>query len=217
MKKYWFTVSIILYLSLMSHTSWAAKAYVTDSFRISLRGGPSIDYKILKFLSSGQPVEVLESGEDWTRVQLLESDQGNVTGWVLSRYLITRVPWENQVMSLKQEKAALEEKLSLVEKELDKAMIHKQELALELEKNSKILGELQNRYEIIKQGAPDYLKLKAAYETTQKTIQTLVNENQGLKSSQMNKWFAMGALVLLCGLMIGLLVGRQQKKRSSYY
>ena len=217
MKKFWFTISIILGLSLMGQIGWAAKAYVTDSFKISLRGGPSIDYKILKFLSSGLPVEVLESEEGWTRVQLLESDQDNVTGWVLSRYLMTRIPWENQVMSLKQEKTELEKRLSLVEKELDEAMIHKQELALELEKNSKIFSELQNRYEIIKQGAPDYLKLKAAYETTQKTIQTLVNENQRLKSSQLNRWFAMGALVLLCGLMIGLLVGKQQKKRSSYY
>jgi len=217
MKRFWFTISAILALTLMGQISWAAKAYVTDSFRISLRGGPSIDYKILKFLSSGLPVEVLESEEGWTRVQLVEPAQDNLTGWVLSRYLITRIPWENQAISLKQEKAQLEKRLSLVEKELDKAMIYKQELTLELEKYSKNLRNLQDRYEIIKQGAPNYLNLKATYETAQKTIQTLVNENQRLKSSQMNRWFAMGALVLLCGLMIGLLVGRQQKKRSSYY
>ena len=217
MKKFWFTVSIILSLSLMGQISWAAKAYVTDSFRISLRGGPSIDYKILKFLTSGLPVDVLESEEGWTRVQLLEPAQDSITGWVLSRYLITRIPWENQAISLKREKAQLEKRLSLVEKELDKGMIHKQELTEELEKDSKTLSKLQDRYEIIKQGAPDYLNLKATYETAQKTIQTLVKENQRLKSSQMNRWFAMGALVLLCGLMIGLLVGRQQKKRSSYY
>ena len=217
MKRFWLTISAILTLSLMSQISWAAKAYVTDSFRISLRGGPSIDYKILKFLTSGLPVDVLESEEGWTRVQLLEPAQDSITGWVLSRYLITRIPWENQAISLKREKAQLEKRLSLVEKELDKGMIHKQELTEELEKDSKTLSKLQNRYEIIKQGAPDYLKLKAAYETTQKTIQTLVKENQRLRSSQLNRWFAMGALVLLCGLMIGLLVGRQQKKRSSYY
>ena len=217
MKKFWFTVSIILSLSLMGQISWAAKAYVTDSFRISLRGGPSIDYKILKFLTSGLPVDVLESEEGWTRVQLLEPAQDSITGWVLSRYLITRIPWENQAISLKREKAQLEKRLSLVEKELDKGMLHKQELTEELEKDSKNLRKLQDRYEIIKQGAPDYLNLKATYETAQKTIQTLVKENQRLRSSQLNRWFAMGALVLLCGLMIGLLVGRQQKKRSSYY
>ena len=217
MKRFCFTISAILALTLMGQISWAAKAYVSDSFRISLRGGPSIDYKILKFLTSGLPVEVLESEEGWTRVQLLEPGQDNQSGWVLSRYLMTRIPWENQVISLKQEKAQLEKRLSLIENELGKAMIHKQELTLELEKYSKNLRKLQDRYEIIKQGAPDYLNLKATYETAQKTIQTLVKENERLKSSQMNRWFAMGALVLLCGLMVGLLVGRQQKKRSSYY
>ena len=49
--------------------SLATKAFVTDTFRISLRRGPSIENKILKFLSSGQPVEVLESNDGWSRVQ----------------------------------------------------------------------------------------------------------------------------------------------------
>jgi len=40
MKRFWFTVSIILGLSLMGQISWAAKACVTDSFTISLRGWP---------------------------------------------------------------------------------------------------------------------------------------------------------------------------------
>ena len=48
---------------LLAQTSWAGKAYVTDSFRISLRRGPTIENKILRFVSSGLPVEVLESQE----------------------------------------------------------------------------------------------------------------------------------------------------------
>ena len=53
---------------LMGQTSWAKKAYVTDSFRISLRRGPSIENKILEFLPSGMPVEILESKEGWNLV-----------------------------------------------------------------------------------------------------------------------------------------------------
>ncbi|MCK4728329.1 MAG: hypothetical protein KAT27_05355, partial [Desulfobacterales bacterium] len=63
-------------LCLMVQTSWADKAYVTDWFRISLRRGPSIENKILKFLPSGLPVEVLESQEGWNRVRLLEGEEG---------------------------------------------------------------------------------------------------------------------------------------------
>ena len=170
----------------MVQTSWATKAYVTDSFRVSLRRGPSIENKILRFLPSGLPVEVMESQEGWSLVHPLQPEQSSIEGWVLSRYLITREPWEIQARSLKQENAQLKEKLVHIEREWA---------------------------ETKKQQKADYFKIKASYETGQNTIQTLTNENKVLTSSQRNKWFAMGALVLLCGLMIGLVIGRQQKKR----
>ena len=69
--------------------------------------------------------------------------------------------------------------------------------------------------ETLKEKVGDYLKLRTGHETAQETVQTLTEENETLRSSQRNKWFAMGALVLLCGLMIGLVIGRQQKKRQS--
>lgn len=191
MKRFLLITFITLGLCLMGQMSWATKAYVTDSFRISLRRGPSIENKILKFLPSGLPVEVFESQEGWSRVCPLESGRDSIEGWVLSRYLIIRQPWEIQARSLKQENARLKEKLPRIEKEWE---------------------------ETLKRKAVGYLKLKAAYEITQKTVQMLSEENENLRSSQINKWFAIGALVLLCGLMIGLMIGRQQKKhRSSSY
>ncbi len=69
------------------------------------------------------------------------------------------------------------------------------------------------------------MKLKKKYETTktkmevaQATTEKLTKENVVLKSSQRNTWFLTGAAVLLVGLIFGLIMGRQQKKRkSSYY
>ena len=188
MKRFRLIMPIALGLSIIAQASWAAKAYVTDSFRISLRRGPSIENKILKFLPSGMPVEVLESQEGWSRVEPSESRQRSIKGWVLSRYLITRLPWETQARSLEQENIQLKEKLARIEEE---------------------------REETLKRKVADYLELKAAHETAQETVQTLTRENESLRSSQRNKWFAMGALVLLCGLMIGLVIGGKEKKRRS--
>ena len=53
-----------------------------------------------------------------------------------------------------------------------------------------------------------------AEREARKRKQKEVKEKQ---QNQMNKWFAIGAVVLLCGLMIGLVVGRQQRKRKSLY
>ena len=93
MKRYWLIIIIILGFCLMVQKSWAETFYVTDSFRISFRSGPGIENRILKFLHSGAQVEVLETGEEWTRVRLLDPEGGELTGWVLSRYLMNREPW----------------------------------------------------------------------------------------------------------------------------
>ncbi len=188
MKRFRLIIPIALGLSIIAQASWAAKAYVTDSFRISLRRGPSIENKILKFLPSGMPVEILESQEGWSRVQALEPGKRSIKGWVLSRYLITRPPWETQARSLGQENIQLKERLARIE------------------------GE---QGETLKRKVADYLELKATHEIAQETVQTLTKENENLRSSQRNKWFAMGALVLLCGLMIGLVIGSKEKKRRS--
>lgn len=186
MYRYRLITIIILGLCLTGHTSWAAKSYITDSFRISLRRGPSTENKILKFLSSGHPVEILKAQEGWSLVRSLADNQKNIKGWVLSRYLIIRLPWENQTKLLLQENSVLKKKLARLEGERD--------------------GTL-------KQEADKYVKLKTVHASSQKTIQMLTKENENLRFSQRNRLFLSGALVLLCGLISGMIVGRQQKKR----
>jgi len=171
----------------MVQTGWAKKAYVTDWFRISLRRGPSIENKILTFIPSGLPVEILESEEGWDRVRLLEGDQGSLEGWVLSRYLVTRLPWEKQAESLRKENTRLKEKIANIDSEWAEKV--QQELA-------------------------STRQLKENYEEKLKTVQILTKENEKLRSSRTKKWFVTGALVLVCGLMIGLILG---KRKSSYY
>ena len=215
MRRYRLIIPLTLGLCLMVQVSWATKVYVTDSFRISLRVGPGIENKILKFLPSGTHLEVLETGESWSQVRLLEPQGSDIRGWVLSRYLITRQPWELQTKFLMDENVQLKEKLSMLEKENHEMSQRDQELASELDKYTSAFHKLQYEHGVLKKEAADYLKMKAAHGNMKKRVDMLARENEVLKSAQMNKWFATGALVLLCGLMIGLVIGRQQKKRRS--
>ncbi len=224
MKKFRLVFFVFLGLFLMGQTCWAAKAFVTDSLEITFRTGPSTENKIITFLLSGQPLEVLESREDWSRVRLIGLESGNKEGWVLSRYLSTQQPWEIQAISLKKENARLKEELDGIKERWRKAALGEKGVSEELKGNLEDLQRVQNAYEKLKQEAAGFLKLKAVHEVTNKTLETaretvqkLTKENDDLRSSQKNKWFATGALVLLCGLMIGLLMGRQYKKRKTYY
>lgn len=175
-----------LALSLAPHATWASRAYVTDSFRISLRRGPTIENKILRFIPSGLPVEIHETLNGWSRVRLLEDDDGILEGWVLSRYLVKRLPWADQARTLKEENARLKEKLAVIDKKWEEK-IHRE------------------------QGLTE--RLKSNYEAARKTAQKLSEENEILRSSKRNKWFTTGGLVLFSGLVVGLLVGKQPRRR----
>ena len=215
-------VIIALGLCLTGQVSQAEKAYVTDSFEITLRSGPSVQNKIISLIRSNQPLEILESQENWSHVRLLEREQGDAEGWVLGRYLVTRLPWKIQAESLKQENSQLKEKVGHIEKEWGEVARKEQDLSKELKKYKQSLHKLSNEYKALKQGSAEYLKVKQAYDDTnakleasQKAVQKLTRENEHLRSSERNKWFGMGALVLLSGLMIGSVIGRQEKKRKS--
>ena len=187
-------VIIALGLCLTGQVSQAEKAYVTDSFEITLRSGPSVQNKIISLIRSNQPLEILESQENWSHVRLLEREQGDTEGWVLSRYLVTRLPWKIQAESLKQENSQLKEKVGHIEKEW---------------------GEVARKEQDLSKVKQAYEDTNAKLEASQKAVQKLTRENEHLRSSERNKWFGMGALVLLSGLMIGSVIGRQEKKRKS--
>ena len=215
MKRYLLIIIIVLGLCLMVQKSWAETVYVTDSFKISFRSGPGIEHKIFKFLHSGAQVEVLETSEEWSRVRLLDSEGGELIGWVLSRYLMSREPWELQAKSLLSENAQLTERVGLLEKENNDMSVRDKKLAADLDKVTNSFHKTQFDYTKLKKESADYLKIKAAYENLKNRTDVLSRENEVLKSAQTNKWFATGAVVLLCGLMVGVVIGRQQKKRRS--
>ena len=48
----------------------AETVYVTDVFEITLRTGPSIENKIIKMVSSGKALALLETREGWSRVRI---------------------------------------------------------------------------------------------------------------------------------------------------
>lgn len=111
----------------------------------------------------------------------------------------------------------LKERPFRIEKKLNEAILPEQNLERMLQDRTERFHKLQNNYEP--------LQLKAAYPATQSTLETnqgevqrLTEENGGLKSSQREELSATGALVILFGLLIGLVMGRQQKRYgSSFY
>jgi SH3 domain protein len=178
------SVGVVFFLS--CQTSWATKAYVTDSFRISLRRGPGTEAKILKFVPSGLPVEVLETQDGWCRVRLSGGEEEIMEGWVLSRYLVDRLPWEDQAKNLMAQNAKLKEELAQIDKKWQATLLQEQQLNKDI---------------------------KERYESTRKRAEQLDEENDTLRASRSKKWFTAGGLVLFSGLLVGLFMGKHPGSR----
>ena len=224
MFKHSLIVSIVFILILVSDRSWAEKNYVKDIFTITFRTGPSTNNRVVQMLRSGTPVQLLETQEEWSHVQIIEEGEAK-TGWVLSRYLMTRLPFEQQARALQQEINPLREKLPLVEKKLNDKTIQVNELTKKLNETSKAFKNAKKQYELLKKEAANYLAVKKAHDAAQsellsirKDLESMTTNYTQLKSSKDISWLMTGAAVLLCGLLLGLILGRREKKRrSSYY
>jgi SH3 domain protein len=210
---------------LMSRLGWAETAYVKDTLLITFRTGPSTEHAVIARLSSGQPVEILGTDGNWSHVQLIEDGEATKEGWVLSQYLITRLPWKMQAQTALKESAEFKQKAADLERELSEAVRHGQELNVSLEDTAATLAELREEHESLKEGAAGYLELRAMHtatqselEATQLEFEELTERYEKLKGSERSMWIGTGAGVFFLALIIGIVLGRQQKRRrSSYY
>lgn len=142
----------------------------------------------------------------------------------MTRYLMDRLPWKERAETLDKKVGELQKKLSTLDKERQVALAQKKDLAARLQKTEASLEDLKTKYENLRRGSSNYLELKTKYMDIQSSVaksrekvDTLSQENQKLRSSERNRWFGTGALVLLSGLLIGVVMGRKQRNRKSIY
>ena len=175
-------------------------------------------------LSSGQELEILERQEKWSHVRVITNNDSEFEGWVLNQYLMERIPYESQAMALSSENRKLKENLTKLNREQTSTEKDKNEISSQYDQTLSELTSLKKAYESLKNASSEYLSLKDEYdknllkmETTEKRLNEVEIENASIKKSQNYIWFGTGALVLLFGLVIGSILGRQSRNRNSSY
>ncbi len=224
MKKLKFIIVFLMIFYFTSQSMASDRLYVSDTFTITLRTGPSTDNKILRILSSGQALDILEEQEKWSHVRAIMSNGAELEGWVLNQYLMERVPYETQAKTLSDENQKLKESLSRLNKDQVSTEKDKKDITAQYNQTNSELTSLKKEYESLKSASSEYLTLKAEYDenliklkATEEELNEVQEENESIKKSQGYLWFGTGAVVLLFGLIIGSILGRQAKKRSTYY
>jgi SH3 domain protein len=193
--------------------------YISDKQYIPVRGGPGNEFKILhRGLPTGTRLTVSELSEngEWAEI----TTDGGTSGWIRAQYLMKDVPARKQLDELtsKVQQAggltvALQEEVTALQAERD-------QLLSQLEEGELQLGALGDELHQLKQVSGNALQLDednrrlvVASEQLRSQLDTLEAENQRLHDKVDSEDFINGALAVLLGVIITLVVPRLWPKR----
>ncbi len=211
---------LLVGLFILPAASVAETVYVSEDFEITMRTGPGSDRKIISLVQSGKALEILEKGDEWSKVR----DPNGREGWVLNRYITPSQPCAMVLGRVRQDFDVLTAKYEDLKDNFDQLNSQKKATDADLSQNQKDRDELSTAYETLKKEAADFLKLKQRHKQVstdleaEKTLAAkLDEENMQLKRSRIIQWVLTGGGIMLVGFFIGLFSSSRRKSRSSLY
>ena len=161
----------------MTGDVYAEKMYVSNVIKVTLRTGPGTDHKVLQMLQSGNEVEVMEPGGDWSHVRAT----GGKEGWILSRFISPDMPSDLLLDGLQEKYDKLKARTSELEEGNAKYLEENKRLVAELEKATTSLNTISGSYESLKQESSDFLALKSKYEEATLNLAKQSQKSNGIK------------------------------------
>lgn len=161
-KDYIWPLAIILSLVLPLPVRGIATAktmYVSDMLHATIRRGPSTEHKIIAFVRSNRPVEVLDAEEDWSYVRLKNGKEG----WILSRLLVEGPTKEEIVEQLRTENERLKKELPFLKEENTRLKAKSLEQQSKIKEQDKTLFSLQQKTEDQRHNRPTRWLLSGAF------------------------------------------------------
>ncbi len=195
--------------------------YVSDQLVITLRTGQGSSYQIIRTLPSGTRLNVITTTD--TGYAQVETDDGT-EGWIRSQYLSLEPIARLKLQSAEQKLAKLTtENTGLQKKTQD---LGKQRHELE-NKNKNLLSRVKAaESQLTRLGEvaakpilldKENRKLQQQNISQEKKLQMMVQENQVLRDRSQREWFITGAIVLLGGILLGLILPKiRWKRRNSW-
>lgn len=199
----------------------AETQYVSDRLIITVRTGQGAQFSIIKTITTGEHVEVLETTETgYTKVKTSDGTEG----WVRTQYLVPEPvaaekleklqakydKTSSRYAELRTKYANLNNEHKKLSKEHDQITKEKKGLDTELARVNEvakkpILLDRTNR------------KLEKNNIELKQSIERLVIENQSLSDRSNREWFIAGALVMFGGFLLGIIAPKlRPKKRSTW-
>jgi SH3 domain protein len=205
------TVTLLFSMALQ-----AAPRYISDQLQTGMRSGPGVQYRIVRMLESGTPIEALEDSEEWTRVRT-NNDQ---EGWVLTRELMGEPPARNLLQRVSNDSDKNKTTLIELQKQQEQtqsSLNSSQSNIRQLRQEKEALEEQLRRAGEGLQLANTNQSLREESAKQKHEIQVLKEENEQLINRSRQDWFLKGAGVTVLGIILGLILPRLRLRPKTSY
>ncbi len=211
-------LSLLLILSSMS-VAQARTVWVDDTLYLPVRAGAGTQYRIIEnALPSGTPLEVLETGDGFTRVR---TPKGN-EGWVSSQYLSTTPIAADRLKVVTRELEKTRQELEQVKAELTKTTQERNALESSEANLSSRAQELEEELQRIKAIAADSINLErrnrellAENQKLRNDLEVLTAENERLEASKESDFMLLGAGLVFGGALLALIIPMLKPTRKT--
>ncbi|MFT4823694.1 MAG: SH3 domain protein [Halioglobus sp.] len=215
----------LLILTFWADSTVADTRYVTDKQFIPLRSGPGANYRIThRGIPSGTKLEVARTSEDGDYAEITTAK--GTQGWIRTQYLMTELPAQNKVDAAQQKAQSLTEQNHTILAESKTLKQERAELLSQVKNTSGSLDSTTEELTTLKkisgnavQLDVDNNRLMLESEELRSELKTLEAENQRLQDNLESEAFMDGAIAVLLGVIIALVVPRiwpTRRKSSSW-
>lgn len=210
----------LLSLPIFISEAQAVTKYVGDHLIITLRSGQGSQHKIIKTITSGAKLEVLEELPDigYARVTLEDGTEG----WVRTQYLSDTPAAKDLLARLQKRYERLKGKAGTGTEELKTLKAEFAKLSRDYQQLTKDHKTATDRIARINQVAAKPIlldkenrELKEQNVTLSNEMQLVSQENQILKDRSDRDWFIAGGGVIVVGILLGLLLPKLRSGRKN--
>lgn len=197
--------------------------YVTDVNEFHLRAGESTKFKILRTVQSGTALEVL--GVDASTGYAKVRTEDGLTGYILSRYLQTEPAARDQLEQMRARLAELQQAPDQLAARL--GALQAEHTALTEEHRIAVRDKEQAQQELaeVRHAAANVVRIDAERKQLQDQVAGLLSETEALRQQNLEltnrdrqRWFMIGAAVIVGGILLGLILPhlRIRRRRSAW-
>ena len=193
--------------------------YVTDQQFVPLRSGPSNQNRIVhRGIPSGTKLVVQEVQDEYSRI----TTERGTEGWIRTQYLMQEVPARQQLKALQAMRDRLQAQLQATESTSSELQQQFAQTSALLAEREETLAQTTSELTEIKRLSANAIALDSqnrelvqGAEVLNSRIEVLEADNRRLLDSADGEAFINGALAVLLGVIITLVVPRLRPRRKS--